>query len=159
ILALLLIGLALDRPQLGAIPLLAGASVFGFVLVAISLYAFYQREIVAGVMTLLSAFAIYVTMPDLAPHLRNSLPGDIVMVLDQSMSMSFQESDGTRFDVARRQATELLDRLSPDSRVALLLAGRAVERVQGRLTYRVDAVRQKLKEATVTAGGLDIQRA
>ena len=157
--ALVMICLALARPHLGASAVKAGGSFFGVILAAAGVFALYRREFVAGALTLLALLALYASMPDTSPHLRGSLHGDIVIVLDQSMSMSYQESAGTRFDLARRQIADLLDRLSPDSRVALLLAGRNVERVQGRLTYRLDAVREKLKEATVTSGGLDIARA
>jgi hypothetical protein len=157
--ALALICLALARPHLGSSAVAAGGTFFGVILAAAGVFALYRREFIAGMLTLLTLLALYATLPDTSPHLNNSLKGDFVLVLDQSMSMAYQESEGTRFDLARRQIVDLLDRLSPESRVALLLAGKTVERVQGRLTYRVDAVREKLKEATVTSGGLDIARA
>jgi hypothetical protein len=158
-LAVMLVCMALARPYLNSSSVAACGTFFTVILAAAGAWAFYRREFIAGAMTVLAMLALYTSLPDLSPLLKGSLHGDIVIVLDQSMSMAYQESDGTRFDRARRQINDLLDRLTPDSRVALLLAGKNVERAQGRLTYRVDAVRERLNAATVTSGGLDLSRA
>ncbi|HYF50731.1 MAG TPA: VWA domain-containing protein, partial [Planctomycetota bacterium] len=108
-----------------------------------------------GLLAILALHQVY-------PHAvsgADRLKGDFVLVLDKSLSMSYTESDGARFDLARKQALRLVERLSPESRLALLLAGDTPERVQGRLSYQHDRVRLSLRAAQPSGSGANLVRA
>jgi len=94
-----------------------------------------------------------------AAHLPGRLSGDFVLVLDSSASMNYLEKDTARFDLARQQALEFLDRLAPDARIAVIKAGEQPENLQGRLTLEQERVRSLIKEARCGAGGMDLARA
>lgn len=91
--------------------------------------------------------------------LSGRLRGAYVLVLDASLSMQFREHDATRFELARRQALRLLERLAPEARVALVLASEDAEHLQGRLTLNHEQVRALLNAAAPSGRGLDLARA
>jgi hypothetical protein len=159
ILAVILFCLAMARPYLSGSAIAASSTFFGVLLAAAGVFAFIRREYIAGLIAVLAVIALYASMPNVTPQLKGSLHADVVLVLDQSLSMNYQEASDTRFAIAQKQALELIDRLAPDSRVALLFAQRSVERAQGRLSYRQDEAREKIRRATAGAGGLDLSRA
>lgn len=45
---------------------------------------------------------------------------NLIVLIDNSASMNARENDGTRLEIARRQALELIDKLGPGDRMALL---------------------------------------
>ncbi|MCW8131053.1 MAG: BatA and WFA domain-containing protein, partial [Planctomycetota bacterium] len=94
-----------------------------------------------------------------ASALQGKVRGDFVLVLDASMSMQFKEQDLARFELARRQALRFLERLAPESRLALILATEDADAAQGRLTLNHDLVREMLEKAQPTGRGLDLARA
>ncbi|HYG75865.1 MAG TPA: VWA domain-containing protein [Planctomycetota bacterium] len=159
ILAVVGIAFALARPMTGSSELSAGWIAGGILIAALSGIALYHREFITALMGLLVLAGLWHSYPAETPLAQQALRGDYVLVMDQSMSMGYLEPDGTRFDLARRQAQQFLDRLAPDARVALILATENAERVQSRLSYRHEIVRQKLAEAQPTGRGLDLAQA
>src|SRR3712207_6737091 len=57
--------------------------------------------------------------------------GNTIIVLDASASMRATDVAPSRFERARAEARALIDRLAPDARMALILAGPAAEVLQG----------------------------
>ena len=57
--------------------------------------------------------------------------GNTIVVLDASASMRATDVAPSRFERARAEARALIDRLAPDARMALILAGPAAEVLQG----------------------------
>lgn len=154
--ALVFIALALARPICGGPTFSACGVALGAVVAALALWALFSREYAAGALGLLLVLALYLSFPGQAANAPPVLRGDYVLVMDQSMSMSYVEPGGMRFDLARQEALQVLDRLAPDARAGLILATENAERAQGRLTYRHEAVRRKLAEAKATGQGLDL---
>src|SRR4029434_1949947 len=58
-----------------------------------------------------------------AAWLGGSIPRDIILVLDQSMSMSRKQGDGSLFDLQREKANAILSQLTNRDTVRVLLAG------------------------------------
>ncbi|MEI7436624.1 MAG: BatA domain-containing protein [bacterium] len=84
-------------------------------------------------MALFAILALALARPVLLPQNRAAHGGRraIVIVLDDSASMSYRDGNGSLFDRARSAAHALLDSLRPGDRAALVLAGR---RADGPLT-------------------------
>jgi hypothetical protein len=59
--------------------------------------------------------------------LGGSVPRDVILVLDQSMSMWRREGGAPLFDLAVSEAGDLLDELTPNDSVRVLLAGESPE--------------------------------
>ena len=158
ILALVCLAFALARPMIGgtSVPILWIGG--GAVLSALIALAIYQREILTAAIGLLVLYGLYNCYPAEMTLAQSKLRGDFVLVMDQSMSMGYNEPDGTRFDLARKQALHLLDRLSPDSRVALIFGTENAERAQSRLSFRHEIVRQKLIDTSPTGRGMDLAK-
>jgi len=150
---------ALARPLLGGEPVFGGWIGGAAVLAALSGWALYRREFATSLAGVLLGLCLYCCYPGEGTQDAAALRGDFVLIMDQSMSMSYVEPEATRFELARRQALEFLDRLAPDARVALILATEKAERAPGRLTYRHEVVRQKLLDASATGCGLDLAAA
>jgi len=87
-----------------------------------------------------------------------TLLGDIVFVVDASLSMQTQGVEQVRFEAARLAALKAMDRLADEARVALIRAGEEPDAVQGRLTLDHETVRLQLEEMAVTAEALDVGR-
>jgi hypothetical protein len=156
---LLLAALALARPVIGSGYFGGAWGVCGLLLAAATAAALHRREFVMGAAGLALLSGLYFSYPDALTEQGAKLRGDFVIIMDQSMSMTCQEPEGTRFDLARKQALRLLDRLSPESRVALIFAAHVPERMQSRLTLRHDLVRQKVLQAEAGGGDADLSRA
>ena len=62
-----------------------------------------------------------------AAWLGHSAPREVILVLDESMSMSRLQGDVTLFELQRQKAHELLDQLRPRDSVRVLLAGEPPE--------------------------------
>ncbi|MFW5798462.1 MAG: BatA domain-containing protein, partial [Planctomycetota bacterium] len=73
----------------------------------------------------------------------------IVVVLDDSLSMSYLGAEGALFDTAVTRAGGILDELTPTSRVALILTSQG----RGYLSLDHSRARSALGEASVTSGG------
>ena len=158
--ALVLIALALARPQWTSSYVLPLWTVCGACLATASVFAVMKREFGAGLLGVLALSALYFSYPRDDGDAHAQLRGDYVLVVDRSMSMSYAEpGGGTRLESARKQALQFLDRLAPESRVALIYATETAERVQGRLTFRADSLREKLKSLSGTGRGLDMNTA
>jgi|GEM_PF-5420875 len=158
-LALAAFAMALARPFWGDAKAEAAWIGAGIAIGIVSLLTIYLREYATGLLGLLIVSALYLTYPRDLNGSRQTLYGDFVLVVDQSMSMGYLETDGTRFDRARRQVSQFLDRLKPDSRVALILATETPERALGRLSFRHESIREKMQNAAATGRGLDLERA
>jgi multidrug transporter EmrE-like cation transporter len=156
--AIALIAVALARP-LGTLTytsaVWAGAALVAAVLVGWSFRRGEFSTAVVGSLVLLGVVTSFPKNPEQEARVR----GDFVLIMDQSMSMSYVEPGGSRFDRARKAALSLLDRLAPDSRLALIFATENAERAQSRLSYRHEVVREKLLAARPTGRGLDIDTA
>jgi hypothetical protein len=159
VLAMLLVALALARPLIGYSFTPAVWTFFGLVLAGITGLAFYRREFIMSAVGVALLTALFFSYPRNVLGNGSQLRGDFVIVIDQSMSMNYQEPDGKRFDIARKQVISLLDRLAPEARVALILAGPTPERLQSRLSLRHDLVRQKVQQADAGGGDVDLSRA
>src|SRR5215208_4365953 len=62
-----------------------------------------------------------------AAWLGGSIPREIVLVLDQSMSMSRKEGETSLFDLQREKASAMLEKLTSRDSVRVLLAGESPE--------------------------------
>src|SRR4051812_27245253 len=62
-----------------------------------------------------------------AAWLGDSTPREVILVLDQSMSMSRMQGDTSLFDLQLQKAHDLLNQLRPRDSVRLLLAGESPE--------------------------------
>jgi hypothetical protein len=151
--------LALARPLAGGDAVFAGWAVSVGLAALLAGLAFARREYLAGVAGILLIAALWACYPSESSAPGPQIKGDYVLVLDQSMSMSYEEPEGTRFELARRGALAFLGSLAPDARVALVFAAEKAERAQGRLSYRHDVVRRRLSEAQVTGRGLELASA
>ncbi len=158
-LALAMLVFTLARPLTGTGVISAAWGVSGLLIAVLTGVSLFRREYILAAVGIVALAALQQSYPEDSPGSRQSVRGDFVLVLDRSLSMGFQEPDGTRFDLAKKQALDLLDRLAPEARVALVFADQTAERVQGRLTYRHDAVREKLRQAGVGGGALNLGRA
>jgi hypothetical protein len=75
------------------------------------------------------AFFIFALARPLMPAtwLGGSVPREVILVLDQSLSMSRQGGSGTLFELHLQKANEVLDGLKPSDSVRVLLAGETPE--------------------------------
>lgn len=65
--------------------------------------------------------------------------GDLLLVVDISASMQTRNASGTRFDVARQKALELIDQRQPDQKILVVEAGSKPRIVNGFLESRQEA--------------------
>jgi hypothetical protein len=72
---------------------------------------------------------------------------EVVVVLDDSMSMSHRSDGGTAFDVARHRIAELLDGLGPDDLVQVVLASESPRWLTPEAVCATDSTCNKLKSA------------
>jgi hypothetical protein len=158
ILALACLAVGLARPLLGGTGVPALWIVGGAAVAALIALAVYQREFLTAAIGALILYGLYNCYPAELTLAQSKLRGDFVLVMDQSLSMGYVEPDGTRFELARKQALHLLDRLAPDSRVALIFGTETAERAQSRLSFRHEIVRQKIVDAAPTGRGLDLSK-
>lgn len=159
ILGVALAALALARPILpdAAIPI--SWTVVAVLAVGLLGLAAYAREPIAAFGAVALLLSLYTAYPREQSLAERRVRGDFAIVVDQSMSMAYAEAQHTRFELARNQVDALLQSLTPDSRVALILATDVAERSLGRLSYRHEIVRKKLEEAKPAGRGLNLDRA
>ncbi len=74
----------------------------------------------------------------------------VVIILDNSYSMSYERFDGRRFDIAKDKALRLLESLRPGDNVSLILMSDVPEVVFKRLTSDVKQVRDAIEDARVS---------
>ncbi|MHA3774448.1 BatA domain-containing protein [Verrucomicrobiota bacterium sgz303538] len=95
-----------------------------------------------------------------ASWLGNSNPREIILVLDQSMSMSRRQGDASLFDLQIQKAHTLLHDLHPRDSVRILLAGEAPEWLTPEaVAVNPDAIRQldaQLDTLKQTEGAADL---
>src|SRR6201995_2916543 len=122
ILGVALAAFALARPILpdSVIPVSWSiAAVLGLGLLGLAAYA---REPIAAFGALALLLSFWLAYPREQALSERRVRGDFCIIVDQSMSMSYAEAQSTRFELAKRQVDTLLKALTPDSRVALILA-------------------------------------
>jgi hypothetical protein len=92
--------------------------------------------------------------------LGGSVPREVILVLDQSMSMSRQAGSGTLFELQLQKAGEVLDDLKPSDSVRVLLAGETPEWLTSDSTPATQATIRRLRtqigELKPTLGASDL---
>jgi len=95
-----------------------------------------------------------------ANWLGGTVPREVILVLDQSMSMSRQAGSGTVFELQIQKAGEVLDDLKPSDSVRVLLAGETPEWLTGDSTPATQATIRRLRtqigELKPTLGASDL---
>ena len=84
-----------------------------------------------------------------------SAPREVILVLDQSMSMTRKSDGGTLFELQLQKANELLDELSASDSVRVLLAGESPEWLVQE-SAALSRAQPRLREVQVTGGGGDL---
>src|SRR5438093_4073608 len=81
------------------------------------------------ILQLLAATALIVALAD--PSLRHfgALSGDIVVVVDLSASMKAKGKSGSRFDAARREFLSLVNELTSEQKMMMVIGGGAQPRL------------------------------
>ena len=77
----------------------------------------------------------------------------VVIVLDNSYSMSYERYDGSRFDIAKDKALRLLKSLRPGDDASLILMSDLPDVVFKRLASDIGQVREAIKNAQVSHKG------
>jgi len=95
-----------------------------------------------------------------ATWLGGSVPREVILVLDQSMSMSRRSGSGTLFELQIQKAGDVLDDLKPSDSVRVLLAGETPEWLTGDSTPATQATLRRLRtqigELKPTLGASDL---
>ncbi|MFQ3649378.1 MAG: BatA and WFA domain-containing protein [Gemmataceae bacterium] len=86
-------------------------------------------------------------------------PRDVVLILDGSGSMAARAAGQSPWEMARQQALETLERLSPGDGVAVILAREQPVVLVGELSPERDRVRQKLRDLPTPAGSCNAPEA
>ena len=82
---------------------------------------------------------------------------DIVIVLDNSYSMAYQDVDGTRFDKAKSLAIDILDTLRYGDSAALILMSDIPNPIFRQLTPDLESVTAAINAATVSYRATNVQ--
>ncbi|HTD88695.1 MAG TPA: BatA domain-containing protein [Candidatus Binatia bacterium] len=90
-----------------------------------------------------------------ATWLGGSAPRDVILVLDQSMSMTRKSEGATLFELQMKKAEELLDGLKASDSVRVLLAGESPEWLIREPTA-LSRAQPQLKQVEPTVGGGDL---
>jgi hypothetical protein len=77
----------------------------------------------------------------------------IVIILDNSYSMSYERYDGNRFDIAKDKALRLLKSLRPGDNASLILMSDFPDVVFKRLTSDIQQVQDAIKDAQISHSG------
>ncbi|HYE06911.1 MAG TPA: BatA and WFA domain-containing protein [Planctomycetota bacterium] len=106
-------------------------------------------------------FALALARPTIAPGQLNLLghQGEIaaVVVLDQSLSMGHDSGAGSRFDLGKKRATEVVDQLPKGSAAALVLMDDSPHADIAEPTHDLSLVGEEIARAAVGDGGTDVQ--
>ena len=105
---------------------------------------------------LLAALVIALARPFL--RVPTIAAGTVVVLLDGSASMNATDAPPTRFEAARSVVSQLIDGLSADGQMSLMLAGRQPE-VLASATTNKDQLRAALGKARVSEGPADWEAA
>ena len=82
---------------------------------------------------------------------------DVVIVLDNSYSMAYQDVDGVRFEKAKTLATDILDTLRHGDSAALILMSDLPKPVFRRLTPDLESVTAAIRDAEVSYRTTNVQ--
>jgi Ca-activated chloride channel family protein len=108
---------------------------------------------------LLLLFLAALVMAAAKPFLgKNSTGRDIIIVIDTSASMGVQESGGTRLDLAKEKATDILNSLPAGAQAALLSLGPSPSIVVSK-TQDVPLLLRGLQSLKTTSGSSNFQPA
>jgi hypothetical protein len=95
-----------------------------------------------------------------ATWLGGSVPREVILVLDQSMSISRRAGSGTLFELQIQKAGEVLDNLKPSDSVRVLLAGETPEWMMADSTpatpTTIRRLRTQIGELKPTLGAADL---
>ena len=92
--------------------------------------------------------------------LRTGSPIALAIVLDDSMSMQLEVSEGkTVFEKAKALALDELNRLRPGDAAALIFSGRPIRQPTPEATFDIDRVRKNIQSSETTYFSGDIPRA
>jgi hypothetical protein len=84
---------------------------------------------------------------------------DVVLIIDGSASMAYEHQGKTPFEAAKTWARSLLQELSTNDSVALLLARKQVVPVAGELTHDRALLREKIDQLSTPSGSADVPEA
>ncbi len=87
------------------------------------------------------------------------LEGNVVFLLDNSMSMGCKAGGRTLFDQARSRALDVLGRMAGRGRAGLVVFNARADDLTGGVTQDLDRVRDALADAHVTYGETDLKGA
>jgi hypothetical protein len=108
---------------------------------------------------LLLLFLAALVMAASKPFLgKNSTGRDIIIVIDTSASMGVKEADGTRLDLAKEKATDILNSLPAGAQAALLSLGPSPSIVVSK-TQDVPLLLRGLQNMKVTSGASNFEPA
>jgi len=77
----------------------------------------------------------------------------VVIVLDNSYSMSYEQLDGNRFDIAKEHALRILKSLRPGDKASLILMSDFPDVIFKRLTSDIQQVRDAVQNAQISHRG------
>jgi VWA domain-containing protein/aerotolerance regulator-like protein len=84
---------------------------------------------------------------------------DVVLIIDGSASMAYERQGKTAFESAKAWAHSLLQELSSNDSVALLLARKQVVPLAGELTHDRASLREKIDQLSTPSGSADLPEA
>ncbi len=87
------------------------------------------------------------------------LGGNVVFLLDTSLSMGYEVEGQTLLDQAKARALEVLGRMKGRGRVGLIVFGSRAEDLTGGVTPDLDRVRDLLNDVSITYGATDLKGA
>ncbi len=112
---------------------------------------------VAIVMTLALAFDQLVWRADAIATSDSEDGADVVLVMDQSASMTRTQLGEPLYDAARRRALTVLDKLDPGrDRAAVVFAAREAHSALPLLSVNIDALREQLRASEATLEKADV---
>lgn len=166
-LLVLLFVLAMARPAVESdrilswvlFSLLAGS---GLLLLSATLVSTWTRRsrwmgVVGAVLLFGCAWATLSTSP--ASLVEASVDRDVAIVIDSSLTMSLGDDQTTHFDTAISQAQSIVETLSGNSTVAIVIAGPIAETVDGSPFRNLRRAEQILGTLSPVAGGSDLKSA
>ena len=95
----------------------------------------------------------------LATFMHDRPSRDVVLIFDDSASMAYERQGKTAFESAKAWARSLLQELSSNDSVALLLARKQVVPVAGELTHDRALLREKIDQLSTPSGSADLPEA
>jgi hypothetical protein len=139
--------------------LLAGC---GLLLLTMAIVSGWQRRNrIIGVVVAAFLFAVATATLSVGPKflVNSEMDRDIALVIDSSLTMTLGDDVTSHFDSAIAQARSLVETLSGDSTVSIVLAGPITETVDGSPFRNLRRADEVLGTLTPVAGGSDLQSA